>query len=163
MSSFSDDCGVDVGDTDFIDSLVLKLLIDPPVSGARRCCVRHHAKIEDDNVHEEPIGGSKDGVLTLATEFMYGDGNALEVQLAGSWNDWVPVQMKKAKISYCGTTWWRVVTPVLCGKHEFKFIVDGAWKKSEKHPSKFGNNVREVTDPHNAAKPVAAKQCCIIV
>ena len=44
---------------------------------------------------------------------------------------------------------WSVVTPVPPGPHEFKFIVDGEWKHSSRHPT-IGidetslNNVRYV-------------------
>lgn len=44
---------------------------------------------------------------------------------------------------------WSVVTPVPPGPHEFKFIVDGEWKHSRRHPT-IGiddtslNNVRYV-------------------
>ncbi len=44
---------------------------------------------------------------------------------------------------------WSVVTPVPPGPHEFKFIVDGEWKHSNRHPT-IGidetslNNVRYV-------------------
>mmetsp|Transcript_36668 Transcript_36668/g.146590 ORF Transcript_36668/g.146590 Transcript_36668/m.146590 type:complete len:114 (+) Transcript_36668:474-815(+) len=44
---------------------------------------------------------------------------------------------------------WSVVTPVPPGAHEFKFIVDGEWKHSNRHPT-IGidetslNNVRVV-------------------
>lgn len=48
-----------------------------------------------------------------------------------------------------GAGTWSVVTPVPPGPHEFKFIVDGEWKHSERHPT-IGidetslNNVRYV-------------------
>lgn len=173
VSSFSDDlpCTVDAGDIDFIDAVESRLLLDPSLGDARpRCCVRHAAKIDEDGVEEEESlhGGTQtDGMLVLSTEFMYGDGTPADVKLAGSWNDWIPVQMKMVKKSYSGNTWWRVVTPVKYGKHEFKFIIDGQWKKSEKHPSKHGNNVRDVTNVAITFPVVvpksAVKACCVIV
>lgn len=48
-----------------------------------------------------------------------------------------------------GAGTWSVVTPVPPGPHEFKFIVDGEWKHSARHPT-IGidesslNNVRYV-------------------
>ena len=50
-----------------------------------------------------------------------------------------------------GAGTWSVVTPVPPGPHEFKFIVDGEWKHSERHPT-IGidetslNNVRYVLE-----------------
>lgn len=66
------------------------------------------------------------------------------MQLSGDWNDWKAIQM-----FHEGAGTWSVVTPVPPGPHEFKFIVDGEWKHSERHPT-IGidevslNNVRYV-------------------
>ena len=59
---------------------------------------------------------------------------------------------------------WSVVTPVPAGTHEFKFVVDGEWKHSTRHPTvgddeETMNNVRVIRGPPkqsaqtNAASP----------
>jgi len=84
----------------------------------------------------------------VKTEFIYADGAKDDVQLSGDWNDWKAIQM-----FHEGGGMWSVVTPVPPGPHEFKFIVDGEWKHSNRHPT-IGidetslNNVRYVlTEP----------------
>lgn len=47
---------------------------------------------------------------------------------------------------------WSVVTPVPAGTHEFKFVVDGEWKHSTRHPTvgddeETMNNVRVIRGP----------------
>lgn len=80
----------------------------------------------------------------VKTEFVYADGAKDDVQLSGDWNDWKAIQM-----FHEGGGLWSVVTPVPPGPHEFKFIVDGEWKHSNRHPT-IGiddtslNNVRVV-------------------
>lgn len=80
----------------------------------------------------------------MKTEFVFADGAKDDVQLSGDWNDWKAIQM-----FHEGAGTWSVVTPVPPGPHEFKFIVDGEWKHSERHPT-IGidevslNNVRYV-------------------
>jgi len=80
----------------------------------------------------------------VKTEFVYADGAKDDVQLSGDWNDWKAIQC-----FHEGGGMWSVVTPVPPGPHEFKFIVDGEWKHSNRHPT-IGiddtslNNVRYV-------------------
>lgn len=80
----------------------------------------------------------------VKTEFVYADGAKDDVQLSGDWNDWKAIQM-----FHEGGGMWSVVTPVPSGPHEFKYIVDGEWKHSNRHPT-IGiddvslNNVRYV-------------------
>lgn len=80
----------------------------------------------------------------VKTEFVFADGAKDDVQLSGDWNDWKAIQM-----FHEGGGMWSVVTPVPPGPHEFKFIVDGEWKHSNRHPT-IGiddtslNNVRVV-------------------
>lgn len=89
-------------------------------------------------------GRSKVKVEGVKTEFVYADGAKDDVQLSGDWNDWKAIQM-----FHEGGGLWSVVTPVPSGPHEFKFIVDGEWKHSNRHPT-IGiddtslNNVRAV-------------------
>lgn len=50
---------------------------------------------------------------------------------------------------------WSVVTPVPSGTHEFKFIVDGEWKHSTRHPTvgddeENMNNIRVIRGPPQA-------------
>jgi Glycogen recognition site of AMP-activated protein kinase len=66
----------------------------------------------------------------VKTEFVYADGARDDVQLSGDWNDWKAIQM-----FHEGGGMWSVVTPVPPGPHEFKFIVDGEWKHSNRHPT----------------------------
>ena len=80
----------------------------------------------------------------VKTEFVFADNAKDDVQLSGDWNDWKAIQM-----FHEGGGMWSVVTPVPPGPHEFKFIVDGEWKHSNRHPT-IGidetslNNVRYV-------------------
>ena len=90
----------------------------------------------------------KHRVHGVKTEFVFADGAKDDVQLSGDWNDWKAIQM-----FHEGGGMWSVVTPVPPGPHEFKFIVDGEWKHSVRHPT-IGiddntlNNVRFVlTEP----------------
>lgn len=55
-----------------------------------------------------------------------------------------------------------VVTPVPAGTHEFKFVVDGEWKHSTRHPTvgddeETMNNIRVIRGPPKN-KPVAPPQ-----
>ena len=89
-------------------------------------------------------GGPAKVVDGVKVEFVYADGAKDDVQLSGDWNDWKAIQM-----FHEGGGMWSVVTPVPPGPHEFKFIVDGEWKHSNRHPT-IGidetslNNVRYV-------------------
>mmetsp|Transcript_16184 Transcript_16184/g.35088 ORF Transcript_16184/g.35088 Transcript_16184/m.35088 type:complete len:151 (+) Transcript_16184:493-945(+) len=89
-------------------------------------------------------GAAKAAVDGVKVEFVYADGAKDDVQLSGDWNDWKAIQM-----FHEGGGMWSVVTPVPPGPHEFKFIVDGEWKHSNRHPT-IGidetslNNVRYV-------------------
>jgi len=47
---------------------------------------------------------------------------------------------------------WSVVTPVPAGTHEFKFVVDGEWRHSTRHPTVGDdemtmNNIRVIRGP----------------
>lgn len=108
------------------------------------------------------FGGSKRNRATQApegvkTEFVYADGAKDDVQLSGDWNDWKAIQM-----FHEGGGMWSVVTPVPPGPHEFKYIVDGEWKHSLRHPT-IGidnvslNNVRYVLPQPDIALSSDAK------
>lgn len=78
---------------------------------------------------------------------------------------------------------WSVVTPVPAGTHEFKFVVDGEWKHSTRHPTvgedeETMNNIRVIRGPpknkQNTARlseqrnkdagmaPPKQKKCCVV-
>eukprot|EP00170_Pyropia_yezoensis_P006503 contig_26557_g6524 len=97
--------------------------------------------------------------VMVKTEFVWADGAEHDVKLSGAWNGWMPVQMYHE-----GGGMWSVVTPVPAGTHEFKFVVDGEWKHSTRHPTvgddeETMNNVRVIRGPPkqsaqtNAASP----------
>lgn len=96
----------------------------------------------------------------VKTEFVYADGAKDDVQLSGDWNDWKAIQM-----FHEGGGMWSVVTPVPPGPHEFKFIVDGEWKHSNRHPT-IGiddtslNNVRVILPQPDLVEknPTVARQ-----
>mmetsp|Transcript_6011 Transcript_6011/g.18111 ORF Transcript_6011/g.18111 Transcript_6011/m.18111 type:complete len:292 (-) Transcript_6011:439-1314(-) len=88
--------------------------------------------------------------VLVKTEFVWADGAEKDVKLAGSWNGWMPIQMYHE-----GGGMWSVVTPVPAGTHEFKFIVDGEWKHSTRHPTvgddeENMNNIRVIRGPPQA-------------
>jgi 1,4-alpha-glucan branching enzyme len=49
--------------------------------------------------------------------------NARQVVLAGSFNNWDPSAIKMRRTD----TGWRAELPLVGGKHQYKFVVDGAW------------------------------------
>lgn len=78
---------------------------------------------------------------------------------------------------------WSVVTPVPAGTHEFKFVVDGEWKHSTRHPTvgendDTTNNIRVIRGPpknkqstarlseernkDSGVAPPKSNRCCII-
>jgi len=85
--------------------------------------------------------------VMVKTEFVWADGAEYDVKLSGSWNGWMPVQMYHE-----GGGMWSVVTPVPTGTHEFKFVVDGEWRHSTRHPTvgddeETMNNIRVIRGP----------------
>jgi hypothetical protein len=118
----------------------------------------------------------------VKTEFVWADGADDDVKLSGAWNGWMPIQMYHE-----GGGMWSVVTPVPAGKHEFKFVVDGVWRHSTRHPTvgedsggqNTINNIRVIRGPprtqeagkekkstdQNAqdSKSEAKKGCCVVV
>lgn len=115
--------------------------------------------------------------VMVKTEFVWADGAEHDVKLSGAWNGWMTIQMYHE-----GGGMWSVVTPVPVGSHQFKFVVDGEWKHSTRHPTvgddpSTMNNVRVVRGPPkapkrqqeaeksaemDAAKAGAKKRCCSI-
>lgn len=122
---------------------------------------------------------SDDEEVMVKTEFVWADGAEHDVKLSGAWNGWMPVQMYHE-----GGGMWSVVTPVPAGTHEFKFVVDGEWKHSTRHPTvgedeETMNNIRVIRGPpkskQNTARmseqrnkesgqpaPRKKKACCVV-
>lgn len=85
--------------------------------------------------------------VMVKTEFVWADGAEHDVKLSGAWNGWMTIQMYHE-----GGGMWSVVTPVPVGSHQFKFVVDGDWKHSTRHPTvgddpNTMNNLRVVRGP----------------
>eukprot|EP00189_Rhodosorus_marinus_P011207 CAMPEP_0184751774 /NCGR_PEP_ID=MMETSP0315-20130426/43224_1 /TAXON_ID=101924 /ORGANISM="Rhodosorus marinus, Strain UTEX LB 2760" /LENGTH=227 /DNA_ID=CAMNT_0027231059 /DNA_START=140 /DNA_END=823 /DNA_ORIENTATION=- len=130
----------------------------------------HIPMVQGEHTVENPLG---EGEVLVKTEFVWADGAEKDAKLAGSWNGWMPIQMYHE-----GGGMWSVVTPVPAGTHEFKFIVDGEWKHSTRHPTvgedeENMNNIRVIKGPPPAyveqqsaaqaeqgARP--RKRCCSI-
>lgn len=98
------------------------------------------------NAAENEMSDDDEEVL-VKTEFVWADGADRDVKLSGAWNGWMPVQMYHE-----GGGMWSVVTPVPSGTHEFKFVVDGEWKHSTRHPTvgespETMNNIRVIKGP----------------
>lgn len=90
--------------------------------------------------------------VMVKTEFVWADGADDDVKLSGAWNGWMPIQMYHE-----GGGMWSVVTPVPAGTHEFKFVVDGDWRHSTRHPTVGDddatmNNIRVIRGPPKASK-----------
>ncbi|GAB0489157.1 hypothetical protein MMPV_000373 [Pyropia vietnamensis] len=97
-------------------------------------------------LHGEYADPGEDEIM-VKTEFVWADGANHDVRLSGAWNGWMPVQMYHE-----GGGMWSVVTPVPAGTHEFKFVVDGEWRHSTRHPTvgedeSTMNNIRVIRGP----------------
>lgn len=97
-------------------------------------------------LHGEYADPGEDEIM-VKTEFVWADGANHDVRLSGAWNGWMPVQMYHE-----GGGMWSVVTPVPAGTHEFKFVVDGEWRHSTRHPTVGDdeitmNNIRVIRGP----------------
>lgn len=95
---------------------------------------------------------SENEEVMVKTEFVWADGAENDVKLSGAWNGWMPIQMYHE-----GGGMWSVVTPVPAGTHEFKFVVDGDWKHSTRHPTVGDNdatmnNIRVIRGPPKSKK-----------
>jgi Glycogen recognition site of AMP-activated protein kinase len=99
----------------------------------------------------EKADSDEDEVM-VKTEFVWADGADNDVKLSGAWNGWMPIQMYHE-----GGGMWSVVTPVPAGTHEFKFVVDGDWRHSTRHPTVGDddatmNNIRVIRGPPKEKK-----------
>ena len=61
-------------------------------------------------------------------------GSAKDVFLAASFNNWVPLRMRKQKNGE-----FAVTAQVPYGTHEYKFIVDDVWVEDHNNPNKADN------------------------
>jgi hypothetical protein len=105
----------------------------------------------------EKLASDEEEVM-VKTEFVWADGADNDVKLSGAWNGWMPIQMYHE-----GGGMWSVVTPVPAGTHEFKFVVDGDWRHSTRHPTVGDddatmNNIRVIRGPPKAKKEDGASK-----
>lgn len=110
-------------------------------------------------VHETPQATMGEDIVEddekevmVKTEFVWADGAENDVKLSGAWNGWMTIQMYHE-----GGGMWSVVTPVPVGSHQFKFVVDGEWRHSSRHPTvgddqSAMNNIRVVKGPPKQQK-----------
>ncbi|KPJ58717.1 MAG: hypothetical protein AMJ42_02730, partial [Deltaproteobacteria bacterium DG_8] len=70
---------------------------------------------------------TKEGVL-----FRYYDPTAQNVQLAGDFSDWKPVE--NIMIQQKEKRTWKGTVPLKPGKYQYKFIVDGKWMIDPNNP-----------------------------
>lgn len=119
-----------------------------------------------------PAETGEDEVM-VKTEFVWADGAENDVKLSGAWNGWMTIQMYHE-----GGGMWSVVTPVPAGTHEFKFVVDGAWRHSTRHPTvgnadETMNNIRVIRGPpkskvkeerreEGGEEGAPKKGCCVV-
>ncbi len=70
-------------------------------------------------------------------EFVLDMPQAKSVAVAGSFNNWKPVTMRKN-----GDSCWRISLMLPPGRHEYRFVVDGRWiddpRAAESVPNPFG-------------------------
>lgn len=100
----------------------------------------------------QAINDDDEKEIMVKTEFVWADGAEHDVKLSGAWNGWMTIQMYHE-----GGGMWSVVTPVPVGSHQFKFVVDGEWKHSTRHPTvgddpNTMNNLRVVRGPPKAQR-----------
>lgn len=110
----------------------------------------HGTYAKDEEEEEEEV--------IVKTEFVWADGAENDVKLSGSWNGWMTIQMYHE-----GGGMWSVVTPVPIGSHEFKFVVDGEWRHSSRHPTvgddaNTMNNLRIVRGPPKSQRQESRKK-----
>ena len=81
--------------------------------------------------------------------FEYYNPSARRVSVAGSFNDWSP---DATLLASDGDGKWTAIVPLEPGKHEYKFVVDGAWQPDPENPvtapDGFGgvNSIIEIGD-----------------
>lgn len=107
---------------------------------------------ENPVVHGTYEKNDEEDDVMVKTEFVWADGAENDVKLSGAWNGWMTIQMYHE-----GGGMWSVVTPVPAGTHEFKFVVDGVWRHSTRHPTvgeddATMNNIRVIRGPPKAKK-----------
>lgn len=60
--------------------------------------------------------------------------SAVEVSVAGSFNNWTPQAMTKGPYNL-----WRLTVQLAPGTHEYRFLVDSAWREDPNNPRKIRN------------------------
>ena len=77
--------------------------------------------------------------------FVYSpDGLVKQVCLAGSFNDWQPVSMKKQKNGL-----YALELKMSKGQHEYKFVVDGVWQSDPENTDTVQNGLGTVNSVVN--------------
>lgn len=77
-----------------------------------------------------PEAADKAGNQPVQTEFVWNE-PCQQVFFCGSFNQWkerIPMQQVSPGV-------WKATRDLLPGKHQFKFIVDSAWKCSSNYPT----------------------------
>jgi hypothetical protein len=105
-----------------------------------------------------PVGASIEKVEG-GIKFTYFDPDAAQVNLAGTFNGWstTATPMVKDEAGY-----WTAVVSLGTGKHEYKFVVDGAWITDQDNPNTkpdpYGgvNSVCEIDGTGNIVSHAAA-------
>jgi hypothetical protein len=61
--------------------------------------------------------------------FLKGYTSAKDIYLSGTFNEWSTLKTRMVKTD----SGWHVVIPLLPGKHQYKYIIDGLWKKDPRN------------------------------
>lgn len=61
--------------------------------------------------------------------------SAVDVLVAGSFNNWTPQAMTKGPYNL-----WRLTVQLAPGAHEYRFLVDSAWREDPNNPRKTRND-----------------------
>lgn len=71
--------------------------------------------------------------------FSYFDDSASEIRVAGEFNNWRPTERHNLEKQEAGE--WNLQIPLMPGKYEYKFIVDGEWREDPANPEhKIGDH-----------------------
>jgi chromosome partitioning protein len=93
-----------------------------------------HEDIEDlaMEIATDPDLFTSTTAFPASIEFSYFAPDASEIWVAGEFNNWHPSQKYKLKKQENGE--WGLSVPLLPGKYEYKFIVDGQWREDPENP-----------------------------
>jgi 1,4-alpha-glucan branching enzyme len=90
---------------------------------------------------------TKKNVVSRKSNFEYFAPESKEVQIAGTFNDWKPVNLTKS-----GEGKWAIALDLKPGRYEYRYLVDGTWQNDQRPvecvPNNFGtwNCVLEIRD-----------------